>query len=98
LPCRGGLHRGAVHGAVVGAEAPSFWLWGDGFELARKLAGAAERGRMLVSPVMHRVLQNRFAMSNAGVIELAGHGQVRCHMLDRTTATDLAAHGDFAVS
>ena len=97
LPCRGGLHRGAVHGAVVGTEAPSFWLWGDGFELARKLAGAAERGRMLVSPVMHRVLQNRFPMSNAGVTELAGHGQVRCHMLDRIAGPDLAAHGDFAV-
>jgi DNA-binding response OmpR family regulator len=86
FPCRAALHRGALHGAVVGAEAPSYWLWGDGYELARKLAGAAERGRTLVSPIMQRSLQHRFRMSNAGVIELAGHGQVRCHVLEQTAA------------
>jgi hypothetical protein len=53
--------------------------------MARKLAAVAERGRTLVSPAMYLALQNHFRMSNAGVIELPGHGQVRCHVLETQT-------------
>ena len=53
---RSALHVGEVYAALVGTDALSFWVWGDGIDLARRLALSADRGRIGVSSACYTLL------------------------------------------
>ncbi|MGQ0562357.1 MAG: response regulator [Gemmatimonadota bacterium] len=82
LRLRSALHTGAVYAAVVGRESLSYWVWGDGVELARRLALSADRGRINISAACQALLKERFAVVGRGVVEVAGHGQMRAYVLE----------------
>ena len=79
---RSALHVGEVYAALVGTDALSYWVWGDGIDLARRLALSAERGRIGVSGACYTLLKDRFAVASRGVIEVAGRGQMRAYVLE----------------
>jgi DNA-binding response OmpR family regulator len=83
---RSALHAGEVYAAVVGSEALSYWVWGDGIDLARRLALSAERGRISVSASCYALLKDHFAIASRGVIEVAGRGQMRAYVLEGEAA------------
>ena len=72
-----GLHTGPMYGAVVGGERLSYWVWGEGVDLARRLAGDAEANQAHVSPAAHALLKERFHLTSRGVVDVAGRGQMR---------------------
>jgi class 3 adenylate cyclase len=70
-----------LYAAVVGKASLSYWLWGDGIDLARRLAASGERGQIQVSPSCFALLKDRFAVASRGIVEIAGRGQVRGYVL-----------------
>lgn len=82
IKLRSGLHTGSVIGAVVGRDVLSFWIWGEGVDIARRLAISAERGRINMSAACSALLKDDFTVTSRGVIELAGHGQMRAYVLE----------------
>jgi Amt family ammonium transporter len=76
------MHAGAVYAALLGKEQLSYWIWGDGVDLARRLAASGERGQIQVSPASHALLKDRFTITGRGVIEISGRGQVRSYILE----------------
>jgi CheY-like chemotaxis protein len=79
---RSAMHAGAVYAALLGKEQLSYWIWGDGVDLARRLAASGERGQIQVSPASHALLKDRFTITGRGVIEISGRGQVRSYILE----------------
>lgn len=84
---RSAMHAGAVYAALLGKDQLSYWLWGDGVDLARRLAASGERGQIHVSPAAHALLKDLFTISGRGIIEISGRGQVRAYVLERGAAT-----------
>jgi class 3 adenylate cyclase len=76
-----GIHTGPAVAAVIGDERLRFDLWGDAVETATRLASAAEPGRILVSPAARSRLAEDFVMEPGRVVEVAGLGQIRPHVL-----------------
>jgi CheY-like chemotaxis protein/signal transduction histidine kinase len=81
LRFRSAMNAGALYAAVVGKASLSYWLWGDGIDLARRLAASGERGQIQVSPSCFALLKDRFAVASRGIVEIAGRGQVRGYVL-----------------
>lgn len=86
LRLRSGLHAGAVYGAVVGSQSLSYFVWGDGVDLSRRLALSADRGTISMSAACHALLKDHFVIAGRGVVEVAGHGQMRAYVLEGEAA------------
>jgi adenylate cyclase len=86
LRLRSGLHAGAVYAAVVGSNSLSYFVWGDGVDLSRRLALSADRGTISMSAACHALLKDHFVVASRGVVEVAGHGQMRAYVLEGEAA------------
>jgi adenylate cyclase len=74
LSIRVGVASGPVMAGVIGTNKFSYDVWGDTVNLASRLEGASERGRILVCEKTYAALRSEFAFEAAGDINIKGQG------------------------
>jgi len=74
LHVRVGMASGPVMAGVIGTRKFSYDVWGDTVNLASRLEGASERGRILICPDCHEKLAGVFEFEPRGTIEIKGVG------------------------
>ena len=74
LKIRVGIASGPVMAGVIGTQKFSYDVWGDTVNLASRLEGQAEPGRVLICPACREALGEGFAFEDHGTIEIKGLG------------------------
>jgi adenylate cyclase len=74
LALRIGIATGPVLAGVIGARRLTYDVWGDTVNLASRLEGQSQPGRVLVSRSTKTHLEHAFALERCGPIELKGFG------------------------
>ncbi|MGI9424512.1 MAG: adenylate/guanylate cyclase domain-containing protein [Hyphomicrobiaceae bacterium] len=77
LHIRVGLASGPVLAGVIGTQKFSYDVWGDTVNLASRMEGASERGRILICPATHEQLGDVFALEEREPIEIKGVGPLK---------------------
>jgi class 3 adenylate cyclase len=78
---RVGIHTGPVYGGVVGESRFHYKLFGDTVNIASRVQSPSQEGRVLVSEATQKRLQGEFALEERGILDLKGHGPMRCYWL-----------------
>jgi len=74
LELRIGIATGPLTAGVIGTRKFSYDIWGDTVNLAARLEGASERGRVLVCPDCKAALMTDFELTSCGELEIRGVG------------------------
>ncbi len=74
LTLRIGIATGPILAGVIGAKRLTYDVWGDTVNLAARLEGLSEPGRVLVSQPTRARLEPRYALERLGPIEIKGFG------------------------
>ena len=86
VPIRIGLATGPVVAGVVGTRKFFYDVWGDAVNLASRMESTGEPGKIQVTDEMRKLLGDRFAFEERGLIEVKGKGQMRTWWLKDTAA------------
>ena len=76
LNVRIGLASGPVMAGVIGRQKFTYDIWGDAVNLAARLEGLSEPGRVLVCPRTRELLDNHFNFESRGEVDVKGIGRV----------------------
>ena len=76
LHIRIGIATGAVMAGVIGTQKFSYDIWGDTVNLASRMEGASERGRILVSPSTRAALGDLHKFEEREPVDIKGVGPV----------------------
>jgi adenylate cyclase len=96
LALRIGIATGPVLAGVIGAKRLTYDVWGDTVNLAARLEGQSQPGRVLVSRATKTYVEQRFVMEHCGALDLKGFGVEEAWYLVqdlRTHATPSALSG-----
>ena len=74
LALRIGIATGPVLAGVIGARRLTYDVWGDTVNLASRLEGQSQPGRVLVSQSTKAHLEHRFTLERCGPLDLKGFG------------------------
>ena len=74
LALRIGIATGPVLAGVIGAKRLTYDVWGDTVNLAARLEGQSQPGRVLVSRATKTHVEQRFVMERCGALDLKGFG------------------------
>jgi len=74
LTLRIGIASGPVLAGVIGAKRLTYDVWGDTVNLASRLEGQSQPGRVLVSRATKAQIDRRFAVERCGALDLKGFG------------------------
>jgi adenylate cyclase len=74
LALRIGIATGPVLAGVIGAKRLTYDVWGDTVNLAARLEGQSQPGRVLVSRATKAHVEQRFVMERCGALDLKGFG------------------------
>jgi class 3 adenylate cyclase len=77
-----GIHTGKVVGGIIGRETSHFDIWGETVNLASRLESHGTPGKIQVSEAFACMVQDRYATSQRGVVNLKGFGELSCMLLD----------------
>jgi class 3 adenylate cyclase len=94
LRLRIGIASGPVMAGVIGAKRLTYDVWGDTVNLASRLEGQSEPGRVLVARATRDRLAGAFELEPAGPIDLKGFGTEEAWFVGR--AVVVAAAGAMA--
>ncbi|MBO0742526.1 MAG: adenylate/guanylate cyclase domain-containing protein [Hyphomicrobiaceae bacterium] len=91
LALRIGIATGPVLAGVIGAKRLTYDVWGDTVNLAARLEGQSQPGRVLVSGATKAHVEQRFAMERCGALDLKGFGVEEAWYLVQDLRTHAAA-------
>lgn len=74
LALRIGLASGPLMGGVIGAKRLTYDVWGDTVNLASRLEGSGEPGRVHVSAQAKALLGGEFHLESRGALDIKGFG------------------------
>jgi adenylate cyclase len=74
LALRIGLASGPLMGGVIGAKRLTYDVWGDTVNLASRLEGSGEPGRVHVSAHAKALLGGEFRLESRGALDIKGFG------------------------
>lgn len=77
-----GMASGPIMAGVIGTQKFTYDVWGDAVNLASRLEGQSQPGRILVCPSCHDALKEGFVLSDRGLIEIKGVGQQQAWFLE----------------
>ncbi|MGI9524417.1 MAG: adenylate/guanylate cyclase domain-containing protein [Hyphomicrobiaceae bacterium] len=77
LYLRIGIASGQVMAGVIGTQKFSYDVWGDTVNLASRVEGASEPGRILISPATRAALPADYALEPRLTIDIKGVGPVQ---------------------
>ena len=81
LRMRIGVHSGPAVGGVIGTRKLAFDLWGDTVNVASRIEGVGEPGRVLVSEATWQLVRGHFECETNAHSELRGHSPVRTYSI-----------------
>lgn len=81
LAIRIGLASGPVMAGVIGRKKFTYDVWGDAVNLAARLEGLSQPGRVLVCPRTHALLADSFAFDSKSEVEVKGIGAMSAWFL-----------------
>jgi adenylate cyclase len=81
LSMRIGVNTGPVVAGVIGTKKFTYDLWGDTVNLASRMESNGVPGRVQVAEATWRLLRDRYAFEERGVIKVKGKGEVRAWLL-----------------
>ena len=81
LAIRIGLASGPVMAGVIGRKKFTYDVWGDAVNLAARLEGLSQPGRILVCPRTHELLDGSFAFESKSEVEVKGIGAMTAWFL-----------------
>jgi len=73
---RVGVHSGPVVTGVVGKRKYAFDVWGDTVNIASRMEGAGEAGRVNVSAYTYDLIRTEFECEYRGKVDAKGKGQI----------------------
>lgn len=76
LNIRIGIASGPVMAGIIGRQKFTYDVWGDAVNLAARLEGLSQRGRILVCPRTRGLLEGAFTFEDHGKVEVKGIGEV----------------------
>jgi adenylate cyclase len=76
-----GIHTGAVIAGVVGRRKFIYDVWGDTVNIAARLEGASEAGRINVSSAVYESARQHFRFESRGNIEAKNKGKLEMFFL-----------------
>ena len=91
LALRIGIATGPVLAGVIGARRLTYDVWGDTVNLASRLEGQSQPGRVLVSRSTKAHLEHRFVLERCGPLELKGFGLEEAWYVVEEQARELPA-------
>lgn len=74
LALRIGVASGPLMGGVIGAKRLTYDVWGDTVNLASRLEGSGEPGRVHVSARAKTLLEHEFRLESRGTVNIRGFG------------------------
>ncbi len=81
LNMRIGLASGPVMAGVIGKQKFTYDVWGDAVNLAARLEGLSQPGRVLICPHTQSLLADTFTFENHGEVQVKGIGAVQSWFL-----------------
>jgi class 3 adenylate cyclase len=86
---RMGIHIGPVTAGVIGSQRLQYDVWGDTVNVASRLEGTSEPGRIHVSEAFATVLRSvsdpaPYSLTPRGMVEIKGKGAMQTFWLERT--------------
>jgi class 3 adenylate cyclase len=84
LALRIGIASGPVMAGVIGAKRLTYDVWGDTVNLASRLEGNSEPGRILVSAPTKALLDGIYTLERRGSVNLKGFGVEQTWYLPRS--------------
>lgn len=81
VPIRIGIASGPVVAGVVGRAKFFYDVWGDAVNTAARMEQTAEPGTIQVAPEMAERLRKRFELTERGMVEIRGKGELRTWLL-----------------
>lgn len=78
-----GIHTGSVMAGVVGKSKFTYDIWGDAVNVAARMEGAGEAGRVNVSESTYHHVRNFFEASARGTISVKNKGALAMYFIDR---------------
>ena len=75
LNMRIGIASGPIMAGVIGKKKFSYDIWGDAVNLAARLEGLSEPGRILICPTCKKNLADRFQYESKGLVQVKGVGK-----------------------
>lgn len=79
---RFGVHTGEVVSGVVGSIKYAFDIWRDAVNIAARMEEHGEPGKVNVSGVTHKILQNEFRFVSRGETEIKNRGTVEMFFVE----------------
>jgi adenylate cyclase len=88
-----GIATGPVMAGVIGRKKFSYDIWGDAVNLASRLEGQSQSGRILICDRTRECLAGRFELERRGLVDIKGAGQQEVHFVvtAASSATPVAA-------
>jgi len=71
-----GIHSGTVVAGIIGHKKFSYDVWGDNVNIAARLEGAGEPGRINVSKETAKLIEKHFHCVSRGLVEVRNRGQI----------------------
>jgi class 3 adenylate cyclase len=78
---RVGLHTGPVYGGVVGESRFHYKIFGETVNVASRIQGHSQPGRILLSEATCKRIQRSHLLEEYGTVELKGHGPMHTYWL-----------------
>ena len=75
LNMRIGMASGPVMAGIIGKQKFSYDIWGDAVNLAARLEGLSEPGKILICPSCKDNLSEAFAFESKGMVQVKGVGE-----------------------
>jgi adenylate cyclase len=80
--CRIGVHTGSIIGSVVGVQKYVYDIFGPGVNLAARMESLAEPMQIVISKDTYALLQDEFACTDLGEVDVKGFERQRIYSLD----------------